>query len=179
MLVIACLGNPGKEYERTRHNVGFRFADLLVEKLGILGGTQKFKSDVFKGTWRRAAGEAAEVLILKPLTYMNLSGEAISAACRFYKLPPSLVTVVYDDFDIPFGTIRYRDKGSAGTHNGMKSAVAHLKTTEFPRLRIGIGPKPEGADVSDFVLSNFSSSEEKELPNLLDQAVLELERRIP
>lgn len=158
MIVIAGLGNPGKSYEWNRHNVGFRFIDFLVSTHGFSNSGSKWKSEVFQGMLH---GQSA--VLIKPQTFMNLSGQAARAVMQFYKLERTAVFTVYDDFDIPFGTVRYREKGSAGTHNGMKSMIAELGGLDIPRLRLGIGPKPEGWDVSGFVLSDFSQAEKLKL----------------
>ena len=158
MKLILCLGNPGQEYEKHRHNVGFRFGDFLIDQFNFQSAGKKFKSHLYEGIIH---GE--KCLLLKPQTYMNLSGEALVAAVSFYKLLVMDCVVVYDDFDIPFSALRFRQSGSAGTHNGMKSVVQLLGSLEIPRLRIGIGPLPEGRSVVDFVLSNFLPEEEKKL----------------
>lgn len=162
--LIVCLGNPGREYEKTRHNIGFKAADLLIQRFNLIDNGKKFKSDFWKGTV-----ENKTLLLLKPLTYMNLSGEAALAAKTFYKLPNANIIVIYDDIDIPLGSIRMREMGSAGTHNGMKSMVQLLGGQDFPRLRIGIGPKPEHGPLNDFVLSNFREDELRTLSPVLDQ----------
>lgn len=152
MKIIACLGNPGTQYTQTRHNAGFILGHTVVS--GWNDPTVKHQAIVYDG---RLAGQ--KVLVVFPQTYMNLSGRAIRGIAAFYKIPPSDCLVLYDDFDLPLGVLRFRAKGSAGTHNGMKSMVTELGTTEFPRLRIGIGPKATDRSVSDFVLSAFSQSE--------------------
>ncbi|MDO5649366.1 MAG: aminoacyl-tRNA hydrolase [Gallicola sp.] len=156
MYLIAGLGNPGGKYENTRHNVGFQTIDLLSDAYGIAVDRSKFKSLMGKG---RIEGE--EAVLLKPLTYMNLSGEAVKEAMNFYKLPPENVIVICDDIDIPFGTIRIKQKGSAGTHNGLKSIVKEIKTDQFPRVKIAVGQKPGYMDLAAFVLSTFSKEEER------------------
>ena len=153
MIVIAGLGNPGTKYASTRHNVGFDVMDVLANKFGIKLNKIKFKGLVGEGTW---AGK--KIVLIKPSTYMNLSGESIRPLMEFYKLKPEELFVVVDDVDIEFGTIRLKKKGSAGTHNGLKSIIFHLETEEFPRLKIGIGQRPEHYDLADFVLSKFSKS---------------------
>lgn len=165
MKLIVCLGNPGSEYERHRHNVGFRFGDYLIQEFGFQASGKKFKSQVFEGQIR-----AEKCVLLKPTTFMNCSGEALVAAASFYKVLPMHMVVVYDDFDIPFGELRFRQNGSAGTHNGMKSIVKLSGSTEIPRLRIGIGPLPEKMSIVDFVLSNFLSEEETKLPDIFSDA---------
>ncbi len=163
MIVIAGLGNPGTKYASTRHNVGFDVMDVLANKFGIKLNKIKFKGLVGEGTW---AGK--KIVLIKPSTYMNLSGESIRPLMEFYKLKPEELFVVVDDVDIEFGTIRLKKKGSAGTHNGLKSIIFHLETEEFPRLKIGIGQKPEHYDLADFVLSKFSKSERQ----IIDKAII-------
>ena len=138
--LLVCLGNPGKEYEATRHNMGFMAADRLA-------GREGFKINKLK--FRALTGEAAlggeRVLVVKPQTYMNLSGEAVKLAGGFYKIPTDHILVIYDDISLPVGKLRVRPKGSAGGHNGIKNIIAHLGTEEFPRIKIGVGA-PEGAE---------------------------------
>ena len=161
MKLIVCLGNPGKDYTKNRHNAGFLFADYLVDKYNFTDKGKKFKGRLFEG-----AINNEQVLLIKPETFMNLSGESVQLVACFYKISSQNIWVVFDDFDIPFSTIRYREKGGAGTHNGMKSVIGCLKTQEFPRLRIGVGPLPEHWDVSNFVLSNFTEEQVSALPNI-------------
>ncbi len=169
MKLIVCLGNPGIEYENTRHNIGFRVGDHLIENWSLTKLGAKFKSILYKGTVNNQT-----VLLLKPQTFMNLSGEAVQLAAAFHKIPYDDVLVIYDDIDLPFGTIRYRDKGGAGTHNGMRSIISIIKTQEFPRLRIGIGPVPEKWDLSDFVLSNFTSEQEGVIDSIHGDSLTEI-----
>lgn len=156
MYLIVGLGNPGDKYEKTRHNVGFHTIDLLSDAYGISVDRSKFKSLMGKG---RIEGE--EAVLMKPMTYMNLSGEAVREAVQFYKLPPENIIVICDDIDIPFGTIRIKQKGSAGTHNGLKSIVKEIKTEQFPRVKIAVGQRPGYMDLAAFVLSTFSKEEER------------------
>lgn len=154
MKIFIGLGNPGKQYEKTRHNAGFEVIDYLADKWSISLDQAKHKGIYGIGTVK---GE--KVLLLKPLTYMNLSGESISAVLQFYKAEISDLVVIYDDLDLPAGKIRLRQKGSAGGHNGIKSTIAHLGTQDFNRIRIGIG-RPEGRiPVVDYVLNRFSAEE--------------------
>ena len=157
MYIIAGLGNPGKKYENTRHNMGFIAIDLLADAYNIKVDKLKFKSLVGEG---RIAGQ--RVLLMKPQTYMNLSGEAIREAVSFYKIDPEELIVIYDDIDIPTGTFRIRKKGSAGTHNGMKSVIGLLGREDFPRVRVGIGRQPEGWDLADWVLAGYRTAEERQ-----------------
>ena len=156
MILIAGLGNPGKEYENTRHNAGFLVLDTLAQKLG---------ADLSERKHRALCGKAViggqKVILLKPQTYMNSSGESIRAAADYYKVPPEVILVVYDDISLAPGQLRIRAKGSAGGHNGIKSIIAHLGTQEFPRVKVGIGEKPPRMDLADYVLGHFSSGEKK------------------
>lgn len=154
MKVIVGLGNPGKQYELTRHNIGFWAVDQLSEKWNIPFQKEKWKSYVAEGV---VHGE--KVFLLKPFTYMNLSGEAVGAAMRFLKLSTKDLLVIFDDLDLPLGQLRLRQKGSSGGHNGMKSIISHLGTEEFNRIKIGIDRPPTGMKVVDYVLEPFSESD--------------------
>lgn len=165
MYVIAGLGNPGKKYENTRHNMGFITVDQLAEKHDIKVDKLKFKALVGEG---RIAGQ--KVLLVKPQTYMNLSGESIREVMHFYKLEPENLIVIYDDIDIELGALRIRKFGSAGTHNGMKSVVYQLQSDRFPRIRIGIGSQKKG-DLVDFVIGGFSKEEVPVLEETVTKAV--------
>ena len=169
MYVIAGLGNPGKKYENTRHNMGFITIDQLAEKHNIKTDKLKFKALVGEG---RIAGQ--KVLLVKPQTYMNLSGESIREVMNFYKLEPENLIVIYDDIDIEAGTLRIRKFGSAGTHNGMKSVVYQLQSDRFPRIRLGIGSKKKG-DLVNFVIGGFSKEEVPVLEEAVNHAVLAIE----
>ncbi|HJV47536.1 MAG TPA: aminoacyl-tRNA hydrolase [Bacillota bacterium] len=158
MKLIIGLGNPGKQYELTRHNAGFMVIDQLASMLGIELNQIKFKGLVGEG---RIGAE--KVILLKPLTYMNLSGESLIQVLQFFKLESDDILVIYDDLDTVTGQIRLRMKGSAGGHNGIKSIVQHLGTEEFDRIRVGIGRPPQGKKVVDYVLENFHPEEKKEL----------------
>lgn len=166
MKLIVCLGNPGKEYEKNRHNIGFRVGDELIRYFKFQSKGNKFKSVFFEG---KIGNET--ILLIKPQTFMNLSGDALVAAFHFYKLSFDDILVIYDDIDIPFGQIRLKPKGSAGTHNGMRSILEQLQSSEFSRLRMGIGPLPDRWDLSRYVLSNFTQAEESEIPDLCQKAV--------
>ena len=154
MKMIAGLGNPGSEYARTKHNVGFMFLDALAEKLGADNWKTKYDALVAEA---RIGTE--KVLLVKPLTYMNESGRAVGPLMSWYKLAPEDLIVVHDDLDIPAGTIRIRRKGSAGGHNGMKSILYHVGDENFPRLRIGIGRPLPGWTVVKHVLAPFSEED--------------------
>ena len=160
------LGNPGREYERTRHNIGFMLADLAAGRLAPGAGWRDWKG---KGLYLEAEGKGRRVFLLKPQTYMNLSGEAAQSFSAFYKIPPERVLAGYDDLALPFGRLRLRKDGSAGSHNGMGSVVSALGAG-VPRLRLGIGPRPENIPGKNFVLSKFSKEEGERLPGFLDRA---------
>ena len=161
MYVIAGLGNPGRKYEKTRHNVGFEVIDRLAEKYGI-----SVKEKMFQGLVGRGVIEGEKVLLVKPQTFMNLSGECIQPILGYYKVDPEDFVVVYDDISLEPGNIRVRGKGSAGGHNGIKNIILRLGTQDFPRVRIGTGEKPEQMDLADYVLGHFTSEEQK----LMDEA---------
>lgn len=154
MRLIVGLGNPGREYEASRHNVGFRCLDELAARHHIDLSRRAFKSLVGSGD---IAGE--RVILAKPQTYMNLSGEAVAPLARYYGIPLEHLLVIYDDMDLPLGRIRLRERGSSGGHNGLNSIIAHVGSDQFPRLRIGIG-RPLRATARDFVLSRFDKEEE-------------------
>ena len=166
--LIVGLGNPEAKYNRTRHNIGFAAVDALASSWHItLSENRKFQSQFGEGV----GPQKDKIRLLKPLTYMNLSGQAIRAAIDWYKLPPESVLTVYDDMDLPLGRLRLRLSGSAGGHNGMKSAIAHLGTDKFPRLRIGIGKPPTTSandkDTISYVLGKFSPEESQLMDKVL------------
>lgn len=154
MKVIVGLGNPDKKYHGTRHNIGFQAMDYLADKYRIAIDTKKHKGLIGKGFI-----EGQKVLLVKPMTYMNLSGECLRQIMDFYKLEPEDFIVIYDDINLDVGQLRIRKKGSAGGHNGIKSIIAHLGSQEFPRIRIGVGEKPKEYDLADYVLGRFSKQE--------------------
>lgn len=154
MYIIAGLGNPGSKYHMTRHNAGFMVIDKLAENNNIDMGKLKHRAFIGDGT---IGGKRA--MLLKPQTFMNLSGESVREAMAFYKADISELIVIFDDTSIPAGTVRIREKGSAGGHNGMKSIISCTGTTEFKRVRIGIGEKPSGWDLADYVLGKFSADD--------------------
>lgn len=165
MYLIAGLGNPTKEYEKTRHNMGFDCLDILADKLGVKFKESKFGAMVAKGMYK---GE--QVLLVKPLTYMNLSGNAIAPLAKYYKVDTkNALLVVYDDTDLDIGKIRIRKKGSAGGHNGMKSIIANLGHEEFGRIRVGIGKRPGYMEMVDFVLGRFSAADRKLVDESLEK----------
>lgn len=164
--MIVGLGNPGRQYEKNRHNVGFRTVDLLAKQLGVK--TDKAKCKSLLGT---AALDGEKVLLVKPQTYMNSSGQAVLWASQFYKIDPAHIIVLSDDISLPVGKIRVRAEGSAGGHNGLKSIIAELGSQAFPRVRIGVGEKPHpDYDLADWVLSDFSAQEETALAPALENA---------
>ena len=164
--IVAGLGNPGLEYENTRHNAGFLGMEQLAKGLGVTLQQMRFQSNCCEAM----LGEE-RCLLMKPTTYMNLSGNAIAAAANFYKIPAERVLVLYDDITMPPGKLRIRRKGSAGGHNGIKSIIAQLGTEEFPRVRIGVGAKPNPQyDLADWVLSKFSEADMTALQPALEQA---------
>lgn len=167
MIIIAGLGNPGKEYVNTRHNVGFMAIDALASKYGIDVNEKKHKAIIGKGTIN-----GQKVILAKPQTFMNLSGESLRELADYYKPEvETQVIVVYDDITLDVGGIRVRKKGSAGGHNGMKSIIAHLGTENFQRVRVGIGEKPARMDLADWVLSRFSKEDLATLEDSLGEAV--------
>ena len=164
MFIIAGLGNPGKKYERTRHNMGFMALDLLADKYGIKVDRLKFKALTGEGRI-----EGRKVLLVKPQTYMNLSGESIRDVMNFYKEPIENLIVIYDDIDIPEGTLRIRAGGSAGTHNGMRNIIYLLGEDGFPRIRVGIGGERR-ADLVDYVIGKVTEKEADALWDALNKA---------
>lgn len=164
MYIIAGLGNPTREYEKTRHNVGFDAVDRLAEQYGISLDGKKHKAVYGKGRI-----EGAACLLAKPQTYMNLSGESITELIKYYKcVPESELIVLYDDISLPPGQLRIRTKGSAGGHNGIKSIISQLGTQEFMRIKIGVGEKPKGWDLADYVLGRFSKEDRGYIERALD-----------
>jgi PTH1 family peptidyl-tRNA hydrolase len=165
MWLVVGLGNPGAEYAETRHNVGFQVVDRLAAKLRLHFTERRAQSLVARG---QARGEP--LLLAKPQTYMNLSGQAVRKLVVEFRLPLGRLLVVYEDFDLPLGAIRIRPGGGPGTHNGMRSIVAELGRTDFPRLRVGVGPLPEGVDPANFVLTPFAPVERAVAAAAIEQA---------
>ncbi len=167
MYIIAGLGNPTKQYEKTRHNAGFDTIDAVADKYQIAMNETKYKAVCGRGM---IAGQ--KVLLVKPQTFMNNSGESVGAFLRFYKLDPaSQLLVIYDDISLEPGNIRIRLKGSAGGHNGIKSIIAHAGTQEFARIKIGVGQKPPERDLADYVLGHFSKDERAKVEEAMNNAV--------
>jgi PTH1 family peptidyl-tRNA hydrolase len=158
MKLIVGLGNPGKQYDQTRHNIGFEVIDALSDKLHISLDQAKFK-----GIYGSGISNGEKIYLLKPLTYMNLSGESVRAIIDYFDIDLEDLVVIYDDLDLPVGKIRLRQKGSAGGHNGIKSIIAHLGTQEFNRIRVGINRPSNGMSITDYVLGRFSEEEKLDL----------------
>ena len=158
MHIIIGLGNPGKEYHRTRHNVGFDVIDVLSEKLNI-----QLTKNAMHGLIGEGFVGGEKVILVKPQTYMNLSGQCVTELVSWYKAPMENVMVIFDDIDLPLGKLRLRKDGSAGTHNGMRSIIGLLGRQDFPRLRVGVGKKPEGWELANWVLSHYATEEDRKV----------------
>lgn len=177
--LIVGLGNPGKQYERTRHNAGFRAIDILAESLGC-----KIDKGKFQGLYGQINYSGKKLYLLKPHTYMNLSGKSVLQMSAYFSIPPQRIIVMFDDISLEPGRLRVRADGSAGGHNGIKSVIAEIGSQDFPRVKIGVGAKPHAEqDLADWVLSNFSSVEEKSLSPALkaaaEAALCIIDRGIP
>ena len=164
--LVVCLGNPGKQYENTRHNIGFMTADEIERRSGV---------KINKLRYRALTGEVKlsgeRVLVMKPQTYMNLSGEAVKLAGAFYKIPPENVIVISDDVSLPLGKLRIRANGSAGGHNGLKNIIQHLGTDAFPRIKVGVGaPEHPEHEMVDWVIGNFTPAEKKVVADAVGRA---------
>ena len=164
--LVVGLGNPGEKYAKTRHNMGFLTLDLLAEREHM-----KIDRIKFKATTAQATVGGARCLLLKPQTYMNLSGEAVREAAQFYKIPADHVLVIYDDVSLPVGKIRVRPSGSAGGHNGIKNIIAHLGTDQFPRVKIGTGAPGQDGDMIDWVIGEPSQADKKVLLESFKRAI--------
>lgn len=166
MYIIVGLGNPGSRYAHTRHNVGFDTIDILADRYGISVDNKKFKA-----LWGKGVIEGQRVVLAKPQTYMNLSGESVRQLIDFYKIDETEeLIVIYDDISLEPGQLRIRGKGSAGGHNGIKSIIAHLGGQDFKRIKVGVGEKPLGFDLADYVLSRFSKAERESVEEALQRA---------
>lgn len=166
MWIVLGLGNPGEEYTKTRHNLGFQCVNVLARRHGLDFSEKIAKSRVALGT---IAGQ--RVALAKPFTYMNLAGQAAVGLCQWFKVAADQqLLVIYDDLDLPFGALRLRERGSAGTHNGMKSVVEQLGSQVFPRVRVGISQGPPGRDAAKYVLGRFTREESADLPNVIARA---------
>ena len=164
--LIVGLGNPGKEYERTRHNCGFRAVEILASKLGC-----KIDKAKFQGIYGQANYGGKKLMLLKPQTFMNLSGRSVLQLSAYFNIPPQRIIVMFDDISLEPGRLRVRADGSAGGHNGIKSIIAEVGSQSFPRVKIGVGAKPHpDFDLADWVLSTFTAQEEKALANSLKWA---------
>ena len=164
--LIVGLGNPGREYEKTRHNAGFRAIDALAADLGC-----KIDRMKFQGMYGQTTHKGKKLMLLKPLTYMNLSGRSVLQLSAYFNIPPARIIVLFDDISLPPGRLRVRSEGSAGGHNGIKSIIAEVGSQDFPRVKIGVGAKPHPEmDLADWVLSTFSAPEEKALEPVLKWA---------
>lgn len=166
MFVIVGLGNPGNKYDGTRHNVGFHTIDLLGKTHDI--SVNKLKHKALYGEGRIGL---EKVMLVKPQTFMNLSGESVIDIVNYYKVPTENIIVIYDDIDLDVGKLRIRKQGSAGTHNGMKSIIYHLQNDQFPRVRIGVG-RPERQNLADFVLGRFSNEEEPSIREAIERSAV-------
>lgn len=165
MKIIVGLGNPTREYEGTRHNVGFSVIYNISDKYNINVDTKKHKALIGKGII-----EGEKVILAMPQTYMNLSGESVRELVDYYKCDPEDIIVIYDDISLDVGKLRIRAKGSAGGHNGIKNIIAHLGTQEFPRIKVGVGEKPPRMDLADYVLGHFSKEEQPIIREGADKA---------
>jgi len=164
--LIVGLGNPGSEYAHTRHNCGFRALDVLADKLGC-----RIDKGKFQGLYGQTSYGGKKLFLLKPMTYMNLSGRSVLQLSAYFQIPPQRIIVLYDDISLEPGRLRIRADGSAGGHNGIKSIISEVGSQEFPRVKIGVGAKPHAEqDLADWVLSTFSALEEKALASALDRA---------
>jgi len=163
--LIVGLGNPGREYKETRHNIGFMFIDHLAEKIGARGMKVQSKAIVTSGLY-----EERKIILAKPQTFMNLSGQSVQGLLHFYKIPHTHLLIAHDDLDIPYATIRIRPTGGPGGQRGMANTIELLGTKDFPRLRLGIGRPPGRMDAKDYVLQDFSKDEQKFMPEFLTRA---------
>ena len=177
--LIVGLGNPGREYERSRHNCGFRAVDILAEKLGC-----KIDRAKFQGLYGQTTYKGKKLMLLKPMTYMNLSGRSVLQLSAYFSIPPQKIIVMFDDISLEPGRLRIRADGSAGGHNGIKSIIQELGSQTFPRVKIGVGAKPHpDYDLADWVLSSFSAQDEKalavSLPNAAEAALAIIDSGVP
>ncbi len=171
MYVIAGLGNPGLRYRKTRHNAGFQALDALADTLGV-----RLSKRSMSGLWGEGNHDGERLILVKPQTYMNLSGDCLQQVLHYFRVPAGNLIVLYDDIELPLGSLRIRSGGSAGTHNGMKSVIACVGTGDFPRIRIGVGSENREGDLKDFVLDRPSKADQKKLEetfrNAADAALL-------
>lgn len=177
--LVVGLGNPGKQYEKTRHNCGFRVVDILADMLGC-----KIDKGKFQGLYGQTVYGGKKLYLLKPQTYMNLSGKSVLQLSAYFGIPPQRIIVIFDDISLPPGRLRIRADGSAGGHNGIKSIIQELGSQDFPRIKVGVGAKAHAEqDLADWVLSTFSAQEEKNLAfstkNAADAALHIMEHGVP
>ena len=166
MYLVVGLGNPGKQYDMTRHNIGFHTIDYIADELRVKVNKLKYKA-----LYGECSISGEKVLLIKPQTYMNLSGESIREVCDYYKVDPEEeLIVIYDDISLAPGKLRIRPKGSAGGHNGIKSIIAHLGTQNFNRIKVGVGEKPKGWDLADYVLGHFTKEEAELMESAFQKA---------
>ena len=165
MKLIVGLGNPGSKYAGTRHNIGFDILDYTAKELDI-----ELNQSKFKGVFGTYLHKGEKIIFLKPLTYMNLSGESVAPLLNYYNIPLENLLVVYDDLDLPAGKIRLRQKGSAGGHNGIKSLISHLGTNEFNRIRVGIDRPAPGHQIIDYVLGGYRPEEKQDIQDSIEQS---------
>lgn len=170
MKLLVGLGNPGRRYENTRHNVGFQTIDYLANQLDIRVDKEKNRALIGEGKLKDE-----KIVLVKPQTFMNLSGEAVAPLAAWYKVEPEDILVIYDDLALEVGRIRIRGQGSHGGHNGVRSLIAHLKTEKIPRIKIGIGSPPPQWDTADYVLGNFSPAEQKVIQETMEKAAKAVE----
>lgn len=173
MKLIVGLGNPGKQYEKTRHNIGFEVIDTLSERLQIPLDQSKHK-----GLYGMGFVNGEKVFLLKPLTYMNLSGESVRPVMEYYQIELEDIIVIYDDLDLPVGRIRLRQKGSAGGHNGIKSIIAHVGSQQFNRIRVGINRPSNGQPITDYVLGKFTKDEQELIEEVVQKCAKACEAAI-
>lgn len=173
MFLVVGLGNPGSKYSYNWHNCGFMALEVLSQRHRITIGKTKFNGEFGKGDI-----DGHEVVLLRPNTFMNLSGESVKAAADFFKISPDHIIVIYDDIDIDVGTVRARDTGGPGTHNGMRSVVASLGTNSFPRVRVGCGPVPEHWDIADYVLSDIPKDRQELMFEMFVESAKQVESKI-
>lgn len=173
MKIIVGLGNPGKPYEHTRHNIGFDVIDALAKKWDA-----PLTNSKFNGIYATVHRPEGKVLLVKPLTYMNLSGECVGPLMNYFDLDVEDIIVIYDDLDLETGKLRLRQKGSAGGHNGIKSLIQHLGTQEFNRIRVGVNRPPAGMKVADYVLSKFLKDEQEIINDAIDKSVNAVEKAL-
>jgi PTH1 family peptidyl-tRNA hydrolase len=175
MKLIIGLGNPGKEYEKTRHNIGFRVLDEMTEDFKF---EKKFNAEIKKEPTFAKASAGKQIIFAKPQTFMNNSGIAVSAIAKFHKIKPENIIVIHDDMDLAFGKIKISFGSRSAGHNGVQSIIDSLGTNEFYRIRIGIGPRPEKIPADKYVLQKFSASEEKEMKKIFSEAIEKIEELI-